>query len=114
MEYSSRANLTFSIGPGLNLQLSQWYRAPMDIAGGEIGAMMSSEVGLQKSLFDGRGSISLRANDVFDAMNFNIERQTSAFYTESTRDWSQRQIMVTFSYSFGQDSNQRGGGRRGR
>jgi outer membrane receptor protein involved in Fe transport len=114
MEYSGRANLTFSIGPGLNLQLSQWYRAPMDIAGGEIGAMMSSEVGLQKSLFDGRGSISLRANDVFDAMNFNIERQTSAFYTESTRDWSQRQIMVTFSYSFGQDSNQRGGGRRGR
>ena len=116
MEYSGRANLTFSIGPGLNLQLSQWYRAPMDIAGGEIGAMMSSEVGLQKQLFDGRGSISLRANDLFDAMNFNIERQTSAFYTQSTRDWSQRQIMVTFSYSFGQDSNRggRGGGRRGR
>ncbi len=116
MEYSGRANLTFSIGPGLNLQLSQWYRAPMDIAGGEIGAMVSSEVGLQKQLFDGRGSISLRANDLFDAMNFNIERQTSAFYTQSTRDWSQRQIMVTFSYSFGQDSNRggRGGGRRGR
>lgn len=117
MEYSGRANLTFRIGPGLNLQLSQWYRAPMDIAGGEIGAMMSSEVGLQKRLFDGRGSISLRANDVFDAMNFDIERRTSAFYTESTRDWSQRQIMVTFSYSFGQDSTRRGGrggGRRGR
>jgi hypothetical protein len=109
MEYSGRANLTFSIGPGLNLQLSQWYRAPMDIAGGEIGAMMSSEVGLQKRLFDGRGSISVRANDVFDAMNFDIERRTNTFYTQSTRDWSQRQIMVTFSYSFGQDSNQRGG-----
>jgi hypothetical protein len=81
----------------------------MDIAGGEIGAMMSSEVGLQKRLFDGRGSISVRANDVFDAMNFDIERRTNTFYTQSTRDWSQRQIMVTFSYSFGQDSNQRGG-----
>jgi len=67
--------------------------------------------------YSGRGSISLRANDVFDAMNFDIERRTSAFYTKSTRDWSQRQIMVTFSYSFEQDSTRRGGrggGRRGR
>ena len=111
MSYSGRANLTFPIGPGLDLQLSQFYRAPMDIAGGEIGAMMSSEVGLQKQLFDGKGSISLRASDVFDAMNFNIERRTDTFYTESTMDWSQRQIMVTFSYSFGADSQ---GERRGR
>jgi outer membrane receptor protein involved in Fe transport len=111
MAYSGRANLTVPIGPGLNLQVSQFYRAPMDIAGGEIGARMSSDVALQKELFDGSGSLSLRASDVFDAMNFDLQRQTSTFYSESTRDWSQREVMVTFSYSFGEDSG--GGGRRG-
>jgi len=113
MAYSGRANLTFPIGPGLDLQLSQFYRAPMDIAGGEIGARMSSDVALQKELFDGKGSLSLRASDVFDAMNFDLQRQTDSFYSESSRDWSQREVMVTVSYSFGSDSNRRSGGRRG-
>jgi outer membrane receptor protein involved in Fe transport len=110
MAYSGRANLTFPVGPGLNLQVSQYYRAPMDIAGGEIDARMSSDVALQKELFDGQGSLSLRASDVFDAMNFNIERQLDTFYARSTRDWSQREVVVTFSYSFGGGSD-RGGGR---
>ena len=113
MAYSGRANVTFPIGPGLDLQISQFYRAPMDIAGGEIGARMSSDVALQKDLFGGDGSLSLRASDVFDAMNFDLQRQTDRFYSESTRDWSQREVMVTFSYSFGNDSGGRGGGRRG-
>lgn len=114
MAYSSRANLTFSLGPGLDLQLSQFYRAPMDIAGGRMGAWTSSDVALQKQLFDGQGSLSLRASDVFDTMDFNLEQQLNGRYTESSRDWSERQIMVTFSYSFGSSGNDRGGGRRDR
>lgn len=112
MAYSGRANLTFPIGPGLDLQLSQFYRAPMDIAGGRMGAWTSSDVALQKELFDGQGSLSLRASDVFDTMGFNIEQQLDGRYTESSRDWSQRRIMLTFSYSFG-NNNQRSGGRGG-
>ena len=112
MAYSGRANLTFPLGPGLNLQISQFYRAPMDIAGGEIGRRMASDVALQKELFGGDGSLSLRASDVFDSMNFDLQRRTSSFYTESNRDWSQRQVILTFSYSFGGDSG-RGGGRGG-
>lgn len=114
MAYSGRANLTFSLGPGFDLQLSQFYRAPMDIAGGRMGAWTSSDVALQKQLFDGQGSLSLRASDVFDAMNFNLEQQLDGRYTQSTRDWSERQIMVTFSYSFGGGSNEDRGGRRHR
>jgi hypothetical protein len=111
--YSSRANLTFSLGPGLDLQVSQYYRAPMDIAGGRIGERLSSDVALQKSLFDGQGSLSLRASDVFDTMNFNVQRETDQFVTQSTRNWNERQIMVTFSYSFGGGGqNDRGDRRR--
>jgi len=109
MEYSGRANLTFSLRPGLDLQVSQFYQAPMDIAGGHIGARMSSDVALQKELFGGDGSLSLRASDVFDAMNFDVTRETDDFYTESVRDWSQRELAVTFSYSFGSSDGGRGG-----
>ncbi len=113
ISYSSRANLTFSLGPGLGLQLSQYYRAPMDIAGGRISERLSSNVALQKSLFDGQGSLSLRASDVFDTMNFNVQRETNQFVTESSRNWNQRQIMLTFSYSFGGGGqNDRDRGRR--
>jgi hypothetical protein len=113
MAYSGRANLTVPLGPGLNLQVSQFYRAPMDIAGGEIGRRMASDVALKKDLFGGDGSLSLRASDVFDSMNFDLQRRTSSFYTESNRDWSQRQVVLTFSYSFGGDSGRGGAGGRG-
>lgn len=112
MAYSTRANLTFRVRPGLDMQVSQYYRAPMDIAGGRIGERFSSDVALRQELFGGNGSVSLRASDVFDTMNFDIQRSTDQFYTESTRNWSQRQIMVTFSYTFG-NNDQRGGSRRG-
>jgi len=110
MEYSGRANLTFSLRPGLDLQVSQFYQAPMDIAGGHIGARMSSDVALRKELFGGDGSLSLRASDVFDAMNFDITRQTDDFFTESVRDGNRRELAVTFSYSLGNADG--GGGER--
>jgi len=115
MEYSGRTNLTFSLGEGVDLQFSQFYRAPLDIVGGRMGAFTSSDVAIQKELFDGQGSLSLRASDVFDSMNFSIQQQLNGRYTQSTYDWSERQIMVTFSYSFGNNDRRggRGGGRRG-
>ncbi len=115
MEYSGRTNLTFSLGSGVDVQLSQFYRAPMDIAGGRMGAFTSSDVAIQKQLFDGQGSLSLRASDVFDSMNFNLQQRLAGRYTQSSRDWSERQIMLTFSYSFGNNGQRgsRGGGRGG-
>jgi hypothetical protein len=74
---------------------------------------MASDVALKKDLFGGDGSLSLRASDVFDSMNFDLQRRTSSFYTESNRDWSQRQVILTFSYSFGGDSGRGGAGGRG-
>jgi outer membrane receptor protein involved in Fe transport len=112
--YSGRANLTFSLPQGVKLQLSHFYRAPTDIPGGSIGRRMSSDVALQKGLFDGKGSLSLRASDVFDSMNIDVQRRTSTFYSRSRYDWSQREVVLTFSYSFGGGADQgRGGGRRG-
>jgi hypothetical protein len=109
--YSGRLNLTFPLSYGIDLQVSQYYRAPMDIPGGRISGRTSSDVALQKDLFGGDGSLSLRASDVFDAMNFNVQRETDSFVTRSTRDWSQRELMVTFSYSFGGEAGDQRGGR---
>jgi len=112
MAYSGRANLTFGVGPGLDLQVSQYYSAPRDIAGGTIGGRASSDVALKKDLFDGDANLSLRVSDVFDGTAFDVERRTDAFYTESRRIRDQRQIMMTFSYSFGSSDARQS--RRGR
>ena len=112
MAYTSRANLTFSLTPGLDMQISQYYRPPMDIAGGRIGERLSSDIAVRQEILDGKGSLSVRASDVFDTMNFNIQRSTDQFDTRSTRNWNQRQVMVTFSYSF--SGGDRGSSRQGR
>ncbi len=114
MAYSTRANLTFKVNETLDLQVSQYYRAPMNIAGGRMGGRTRSDVALRQRLLDGNAQLSVRARDVFDTMNFDIYRQTDTFYTESSRDWNAQQVRVSFTYNFGGGDapNERRRGRR--
>lgn len=112
MAYSARANLTFPVGmgTGVDLQVSQYYSAPRTIAGGEIGGRTSTDLALRKELFNEKASLNVRVSHLFDAQNFELERRTGSFYTESERQWSQRRVMVNVTYAFGGSG---GGNRRG-
>jgi outer membrane receptor protein involved in Fe transport len=116
MVYSGRANLIVTPRTGLDLQLSQFYRSPVDIAGGQMGARSMMTIGAKQELFDGKASIGLQARDVLNTMGFDLTRRDASFYQETSRDWGGRQVSVSVAYTFGQpkkkgrDRDRRGGG----
>jgi outer membrane receptor protein involved in Fe transport len=114
MVYSGRVNLTVTPRAGLDLQFSQFYRSPVDIAGGRMGARSMMTLGAKQELFDGKATIGLQARDVLNTMGFDLTRRDAAFYQETRRDWGGRQVSVSVSYTFGQPKkNGRDRDRRG-
>jgi outer membrane receptor protein involved in Fe transport len=103
--WSARANATFSLGWGLDLQGNVYYRAPNDMPGGYMRSHSFSDIALQKHLFDDRGRLGLHVNDPFDQAGFGFVVATDAYRTDVERHWSSRAAMLTFSYIFGTQDN---------
>ena len=98
---NAQANLTANLRSGLSLQWTQRYRAPMDIAGGRVDGQMISNVALQQEILQGRGSISLRATDLFDTMESEFWRDMDSFYQQTNHSMNVRALSVAFQYTLG-------------
>jgi outer membrane receptor for ferrienterochelin and colicin len=105
--WSTRANATLSVREGLSVQLSWFYRAPMDIENGRIGAFSRVSFGARQQLLNERATLSLQVRDPFDMMQFNITRETTRFYQESIRSFNARQVNLSLTYNFGRQRQQR-------
>jgi len=105
--YSTRLSATASLPTGVKLELSQFYRSPMDVPGGYIDAFTRTDLAVQRDLMDGRASLSVRASDLFDTMGFNMWRESSQYYQTFERDFNAQALQVSLRYNFGQQNQQR-------
>jgi hypothetical protein len=113
--YSGRANLTVQVRDGLQLEMSQFYRPGRDIPPqGRMDAFSSTEMGLRQQLFGGRGSLTLRVDDVFNQTRMNVWYRDEDIFQESSFQWGTREASLTFQYTFGAGSSDGGRDRRGR
>ena len=93
--------MPFVAREGLDLQLSQYYRSPVPIAGSRIGARSMTTIEARQTLLDGKASLGLQARDVLGTMGFHITRRDDSFYQVTDRDWGARQLSVSLTYNFG-------------
>ena len=104
--WSVRANGTFNLPWDLALQATWFYRAPMNISGGQISGFTHTDVALEKKLMEDRLKIGVRVRDPFDQGGFSLTRTTPEYHSEMTRDWQSRGAMLTLSYTFGTPQRQ--------
>lgn len=112
--FSMRTNASFAVAPGLDLQVSHYYRAPIETERGRVSSRSSADIAVRQRLMNNRASLSLRARDVFDQRNFHVIRDDALYFQESRSNWDARQVSLTFRYNFGQpdrDRDRRGGQR---
>ena len=112
LTFSGRFNVRAQLRDGLNFEFSQYYRPAQDIPGGRMDRITSTEMALQQQLFSGNGGLTLRVEDVFDATDFNVRRETENFYQETTSQWGAREVSLTFQYTVGGGGQEDRGGRR--
>lgn len=108
----ARLRTSYKWGDNWEAQVSGFYRAPMIILQGEFSGILSSDVAVQKRIWDGKGTIGLRLRDALDTREFEFITEGSTFYQEGYRKRESQNVFLTFSYRFGKLEER--SGRRGR
>lgn len=96
-----RANVKWTVRPGLRLQVSQLYRTPMDTGFGRIDGYARTRASLEQTFWDDQGSLGLHVRDPFNTSEIGLRKRTGTVTERLTRDWDGRTVSFSFSYRFG-------------
>jgi outer membrane cobalamin receptor len=99
--FMGRAHVTWTVRPGLRLQGSQFYRAPMDTGLGRMDGRSRTRLAIEQTFWDDNGSLGLRVQDPFNTSEMGLRTRTGSVAERLTRDWDGRTVSLSFSYRFG-------------
>ena len=102
--FNARINNTFKANKNLRFQLFGMYR------GAEQGLqflrkpMYRMDLGTSYNILKGQGTLSARAGDVFNTMNFSFDGDLP-YAQQGSFNWESRTLYLGFSYRFGGGKN---------
>ncbi|RXR18289.1 TonB-dependent receptor [Flavobacterium amnicola] len=102
--FNARMNNTFTATKKLRFQLFGMFRGRDLSLQGERKSMYKADIGSTYSVLKGKGTVTLRYNDIFNNMRFAFDgeipyRQNGAFF------WESQSFNVSFNYNFGGGKN---------
>lgn len=104
---SGRANVTWTVQPGLRVQVSQFYRSPMDTGIGRVDGRARTRLSLEKTFWNDRATLGLRVQDPFDTSEIGVRKNTGDFRERLFRDWNGRSMSFSFAYRFGESDQKK-------
>lgn len=102
--FNARMNNTFTATKNLRFQLFGMYRGRDMSLQGERNPMYKADFGSTYNILKGKGTITLRFNDIFNTMNFGFDgripyRQSGEFF------WESQSFYAGINYIFGGGKN---------
>lgn len=104
--WNVRLNQSFSVTKKLNLQLFGFYRGENQNLQFTIKPMYFVNTGARYSFAQGKGSLSLNFNDIFNTMRFAVHGDYP-YEQEGKFKWESRNVYVGMSYMFGDNKAKR-------
>ncbi|MFV0605959.1 MAG: outer membrane beta-barrel protein [Niabella sp.] len=102
LQYFVQNTLKFGKKKDWTAELTGLYLSPFVWAGTFKGkAMGSVDVGLQKTIMKGRGTVKTSVTDIFKTMRFSGISNYSGAYNDVLFNWESRQFKLNFTYRFG-------------
>lgn len=95
-----KLNSLFHFRKKVDLQLTGIYLAPDIIPQGKIGARYSVDMGIKKTIQNGKGEIFLNATDLFNTMLVKRDVRGDGFTYTSTDYYETQVIRAGYSYKF--------------
>jgi ferric enterobactin receptor len=99
--WSARFNGTFNVTPRTALQAMYFYRAPMNIEGGQFDAVSFANVAVRQKFYGERMTVSLRVSDPFNTQRFRIRAGDDNIIQLTERAFTSRAVHLGVQYNFG-------------
>lgn len=101
MATNIRMNNTFKATEKLSFQLFGMYRGANEVIQWRFKPMYMVNTGASLKVFQDKGTISLRVNDIFNTMRFRFE-STNFYPSHGGFRWESRTAYVGYAHNFGQ------------
>lgn len=111
-QISARMQASYTLFKDLGVQLTGFYRSPGVRPQGEMRGFGSVDLGFRKPVLNGKGTITLRASDLFKTRKFSFLTMVEGITSDATYQRESRIVYLGFSYSLRQDKRQRNRGNR--
>lgn len=92
---------SFMLPEGWKAELSGMYRSSMIMGPIEVSPMGLVSAGIEKSLWDGKASVKLNVQDIFQTMKFNGKMDFANLHLNSHFRMNDRAANLTFTWNFG-------------
>ena len=93
---------SLKIGKTWTAELSGFYNAPSIWQGTfQSKAMGGIDMGLQKTILKGKGTIKTTVSDIFNTMRWSGESNFAGQFLRASGKWESQQFRMNFSYRFG-------------
>lgn len=108
LTWFARINSKITLPYKIDWQTNATYNAPQSNAQGRSLGVASMNLAFSKDVLKDKGTIALNVSDVFNSrkriMETNIPNVVNSY---SEMQWRERQIMLTFTYRFNKQKNER-------
>lgn len=95
-----KLNNIFKISKGFDAQFTAVYLAPDIIPQGKIGSRFSMDLGIKKSIQNGKGELFLNATDLLNTMVIKKKIQGNGFAYTSNDHYETQVVRLGYSYKF--------------
>ncbi|WP_303075888.1 TonB-dependent receptor [Capnocytophaga sp.] len=99
--WSARFTAKFPLIYKVDFQTNVMYNAPRKSAQSDIEGNLSANLALSREILNKKGTISLNVSDLFNSRKMIGNTITERVISHSEMQWRQRQIMLNFTYRFG-------------
>ncbi len=111
-QFSGRMQASYTLFKDLGVQLTGFYRSAGVRPQGEMRAFGSVDLGFRKPVLKGKGTITLRASDLFKTRKFSFLTIAEGITSDATYQRESRIVYLGFNYSLRQDKRERSRGDR--
>ena len=102
--FNARISNSFKASKNLKFQLFAMYRGPSEDIQWKVENMWMVNTGASLSVLKGKGTVSLRVNDIFKGMKFAFN-SSSPFVQNGKFNWESQTTYLGFNYRFGSGKN---------
>jgi hypothetical protein len=98
----TRLTSTINLPANIDWQTTAFYMGPSHSAQTYRKSMLSVNLAFSKDILNEKATIALNVNDLFNTRKMRWTTETPTTFSDSERQWRQRQIMLDFTYRFNQ------------
>ncbi len=101
INWSLRSTNTLTLPKEYSVQLNIRYFGPRNIPQGKIEPIFTTDISLKKTVWNKKGTISLRVSDIFNTREFNLQSSDETFIRDIYGKRQSQAVTLSFTYNFG-------------